>query len=336
MDDLISIVVRVYNVELYLRQCLSSLVSQTYDNLQILIVDDGSTDGCGAICDEYAVQDNRIEVFHLSNGGQATARNYALEKARGQWVGFVDGDDWLAPDMMEKMLAAAKQENADIVVCGVIYAYRDGTRELPITVQYKVLDGKDAVMEACFGGNRLRQNIWNKLVKRSCIPGLYAPEWQSYQDIVFLTEFLLETNRLVLLDSNLYYYRQQISSVVHSASIRNASNRWRSVYEKYHLVSKKYPRFEGPLIKECFWAAVLLWRDSDLNIDNRRQLQSLYFEVSQFARDHHRYFQGSVLEKASAWCVQYNMQWSFVLIHFVFWIKRKTGRSHDGRLQPYE
>ena len=336
MDDLISIIVRVYNVEPYLRQCLDSIVSQTYDNLQIIVVDDGSTDGCGMICDEYAAQDKRVEVFHLPNGGQATARNYAVEKSRGQWVGFVDGDDWIAPDMLEKMLMAVTQEDADMAVCGVIYAYRDGTNELPITTEYKVLDSKEAAMDVCFGGNQLRENIWNKLVKKSCIPELYAPKWQSYQDMLFLTEFLLKTNRIVLLDSNLYYYRQQMSSVVHSVSMRNASNRWRTVCEKYHLVAKRYPKYAGPLIKECFWAAVLLWRDADLKAAGRKKQQSLYAEVSQFARDHHRDFQGTMQEKASAWCVQYNSQWSFALIHFVFWIKRKTGRAHDGRFQPYE
>lgn len=336
MDDLVSIVVRVYNVEQYLRQCLDSIVSQTYDHLQILAVDDGSTDGCGLICDEYAAKDCRVEVFHLPNSGQATARNYAIERAQGQWIGFVDGDDWIAPDMMEKMLAAAKQENADMAVCGVVFAYQNGISELPVTNEYKVLDNKDASMDICFGGNQLRQNIWNKLVKRSCIPELHAPEWQSYQDMLFLTEFLLETTRIVLLDNNLYYYRQQASSVVHSASMKNASNRWRTVYEKYQLVSKKYPRFDGPLIKECFWAAVLLWRDADMNREIRMKSQSVFSEVSQFARNHHRDFRGSVLEKASAWCVQYNRQWSFALIHFVFWIKRKTGRSHDGCFRPYE
>ena len=86
MNDLISIVVRVYNVEPYLRQCLESIISQTYDRLQILVVDDGSTDGCGIICDEYAARDKRVEVFHLHNGGQATARNYAIEQAKGRWI----------------------------------------------------------------------------------------------------------------------------------------------------------------------------------------------------------------------------------------------------------
>ena len=336
MDDLISVVVRVYNVAAYLRQCLSSIVSQTYDHLQIIVVDDGSTDGCGAICDEYAAQDSRIEVFHLPNIGQASARNYALKKARGQWVGCVDGDDWIAPDMMEKMLTAAKKEDADLAVCGVVYAYSDGTRELPITTKYMVLDHKDGAMDVCFGENRLRQNIWNKLVKRSCIPELYVPKWQSYQDMLFLTEFLLKTERIVLLDNNLYYYRQQTGSVVHSASIENAGNRWRTVYEKYRLVSGKYPRYRGALMKECFWAAVLLWRDADLNPAGRKEFHSLFNEVSQFAREHHRDFPGTVREKAGAWCVQYNRQWSFLLIHFVFWIKRKTGRTKDRYFLLYE
>ena len=336
MDDLVSIIVRVYNVKPYLRQCLDSIVSQTYAHLQILVIDDGSTDDCGSLCEEYAALDSRVEVFHLPNGGQATARNYALERAKGQWVGFVDGDDWIAPDMIEKMLTAATQENADVAVCGVIYAYRDGTRKLPVTTEYKVLGSKPASMDICFGGNQLRQNIWNKLIRKSCIGELNPPEWQSHQDMLFLTRVLLNVRCVVLLDSNLYFYRQQSNSVVHSTSLENASNRWHTVHEKYDLVTKFYSKYEDYLLKECFWAAVLLWRDADLKPETRMKYQSVFSEVTQFARLHYRCFQGSVLEKSSAWCVQYNRQWSFSLIHFVFWIKRKTGRSQDRRFRPYE
>lgn len=336
MSDLVSIIVRVYNVKPYLVQCLNSLKQQTYKDLQILIVDDGSTDGCSEICDEYAVKDSRFEVYHLKNGGQATARNYALERTRGQWVGFVDGDDWIAAEMVEQMLMAAREADADMAVCGVVYAYRDGHRDIPVTSEYKILENKDASMEVCFGGNQLRQNIWNKLVRRKCIEEQIPPEWQSHQDMVFLTRFLLNVNRIVLLDRNLYYYRQQVNSTVHVFTMRNSYNRWRSILEKYRLVSAEFPKYRAVLVKECFWAAVLMWRDTDLNPGKRKQYQRIFSEVSQFAREHYHEMRGSLMERASAWCVQFDRQWSFALIHFVFWVKRKAGRSNDRRFQLFD
>ena len=103
----ISVIVPVYKVEPYLRKCLDSIVGQTYQNLEIILVDDGSPDGCGAICDEYAAQDKRVRVIHKANGGVSSARNAGLTAATGEWIGWVDSDDWIEPDMYERMLELA-------------------------------------------------------------------------------------------------------------------------------------------------------------------------------------------------------------------------------------
>ena len=117
---MISVIVPVYNVEPYLRKCLDSILAQTYRNLEILVIDDGSTDGSGRICDEYAGRDERIKVFHTENHGLSCARNLGLDNANGEWIGFVDSDDWIEPDMYEVLLPwAGKTATAD-VECGVV------------------------------------------------------------------------------------------------------------------------------------------------------------------------------------------------------------------------
>ena len=109
---MISVIVPVYNVELYLRKCLNSVVNQTYRDLEILIIDDGSTDGSGEICDEYR-KDERVRVFHTDNRGLSCARNLGLDNATGEWIGFVDSDDWIEPDMYEVLIRRAEETGAD-------------------------------------------------------------------------------------------------------------------------------------------------------------------------------------------------------------------------------
>lgn len=118
MEQTISVIVPVYKVEAFLRQCIDSIVNQTYRHLEILLVDDGSPDDCGKICDEYAEKDNRIRVFHTSNQGLSSARNFGLQNAAGEFVSFVDSDDWLEPDMYETLLERMEAAGADVSVCG--------------------------------------------------------------------------------------------------------------------------------------------------------------------------------------------------------------------------
>lgn len=113
----ISIIVAVYNIGNYVSRCVDSILAQTYSDLQVILVDDGSTDGSGTICNEYTQKDNRVEVIHKKNGGLSDARNAGLEKADGDYIGFVDGDDWIEPFMYEKMLSACLENNAEIAIC---------------------------------------------------------------------------------------------------------------------------------------------------------------------------------------------------------------------------
>ena len=121
----ISVIVPVYKVEPYLRKCLDSIAGQTYQNLEIILVDDGSPDSCGSICDEYAVQDKRVRVIHKENGGVSSARNAGLAAATGDWIGWVDSDDWIEPDLYSYMLEKVREYGADIAVCSRTEVYPD-------------------------------------------------------------------------------------------------------------------------------------------------------------------------------------------------------------------
>lgn len=123
MKGLISVIVPVYNTEKYLDRCIQSILSQTYSNIEILLIDDGSTDSSGAICDKYAEQDSRVRVFHKANGGASTARNMGLDNAKGEWIAFVDSDDWIDAEMYEEMLSIAEARSVSAVYCDIVMEY---------------------------------------------------------------------------------------------------------------------------------------------------------------------------------------------------------------------
>ena len=164
MDNIkVSVTVPIYNTAKYLRQCLDSLKAQTLKNIEFILVDDGSTDISGEICEEYAKKDSRFKVIHQRNGGVAAARQTGLDNAHGEYVIVCDSDDWVEPDMYERMFLKAKETDADIVMCGYIAEYSDG-RKVPKQKWFKHLDFESHVKELF---NSSYNSSWIRLVRRS-------------------------------------------------------------------------------------------------------------------------------------------------------------------------
>ena len=168
MQPLISVIVPVYNVEQYLDRCVNSLVGQTYQNLEIILVDDGSPDGCSVICDNWARKDSRVIVIHKNNGGLSSARNSALDVCSGDVIAFVDSDDWVEPDMFEKMLESMQEHDADIVQCSVLKTYENGQSVLiDKGLPTRVFSGETALHDFLYHRNRMTSAVWNKIYKAS-------------------------------------------------------------------------------------------------------------------------------------------------------------------------
>ena len=164
---LISVIIPVYNVAEYLPKCLETVCGQTYDNLEIILIDDGSTDGSGKICDEWRLRDERIRVIHKENGGVSSARNEGLKVASGDLIGFVDSDDWLEPDMYEKLVKGI--EGADAACCGYVdYPYGEG---VPVEKGIKPVasDNIEDAYEAIYERNGYFTSVWNKLFRKEKI-----------------------------------------------------------------------------------------------------------------------------------------------------------------------
>lgn len=202
----ISIIVPIYKVEKYLPMCIESICAQTYSNLEILLMDDGSPYSCGSICDEYAKKDERIRVFHLENGGQSRARNVGLEVATGDYIGFVDGDDWPKKEMYAKLLKLMLQEGAAIGECNF------HGRKHPPGDQMKdggiiCLTGREAIERQL--NNRVvsrypSTSVWSKLFKREIIQDLRLPDGRIHEEYAFLCEAFLRADKYVYLNECLY------------------------------------------------------------------------------------------------------------------------------------
>ena len=210
---LLSVIIPVYKVEKYVERCILSLLGQTYENLEILMVDDGSPDNSGAICDAWAAKDSRIKVIHKENGGSGAARNTALDMATGELIAFVDSDDYIAPDMYE-YLYGLLQQGADIAECG----YRDTHTD---DMEFGGGDGEVrwyTTEEALLGNIHdqfFRQLIWNKLYRRHCVEGVRFPVGTTIDDEFFTYKLLGNAKRLARSEKVLYAYRQQDDSIMH-------------------------------------------------------------------------------------------------------------------------
>ena len=204
---MVSIIVPVYNTEKYLKNCIDSLVCQTYADIEILLVNDGSTDRSGAICEAYAAKDARICVMHQENAGVSSARNAALAVARGQYVAFVDSDDWVSATYIEDLQKAMVRADADLVACGMFAVHNRHDTVKDSTDCTEILHGREAYRALLCNG-QVGGYLWNKLFKRELIRTAFDPDLHVCEDFVFCAEYAKSVNSTVVLSRKLYYYWQ--------------------------------------------------------------------------------------------------------------------------------
>ena len=208
----ISIIVPVYNTEKYIHRCVDSILSQTFTDFELLLVDDGSPDNCGTICDEYAVKDNRVRVFHQENQGQAAARNHALDwvlaNSESEYIAFVDSDDWVHPRYLELVYEGILRFDVNISQCRHVVT---NERHTPATVKDNIscisVEEQYTQYYSAF--------MWDKLFKRSCWSEMRFPEGQIYEDLAICYRMLFAQKQIALVDAELYFYFHNVDSTVH-------------------------------------------------------------------------------------------------------------------------
>ncbi len=232
MNNLITVIVPVYNVERYLPRCLDSIVHQTYEELEILLIDDGSTDSSGEICDRYAINDPRIHVVHQKNAGAGAAKNTGLRIATGEYLAFVDSDDWIEPDSLEYMHELMSENGSDIVHCCFSLEYTDRSEEQITHTHRETVDRIEFL-------RRLTEDwtcalLWDKLFRRCLFNGVFFEEGRVIDDEFFTYRGVMNANRILIDNKIVYHYRQRRSSAT-----ENPSHGDRIVRDKLDYLEKR-------------------------------------------------------------------------------------------------
>ena len=217
-QPLISVIVPVYKAEAYLDKCVQSIRNQTYANLEIILVNDGSPDRCGEMCDAYAKEDARIRVFHKVNGGQSSARNLGLDQMRGEYVGFVDSDDWIEPDMYSHLYNLIDKHKGQIACCGITKDYPDGKFSYfnylyPQDNQVRVMQTSEALRET-LQNFRVTYSPCDKLYHKDCFIGLRMTEGKNYEDMEILPKWVERAQTVVYDPTPKYHYIMTDSSTI--------------------------------------------------------------------------------------------------------------------------
>ena len=218
MKPLVSIIIPVYQVEKYLDKCIASVVGQTYQNLQIILIDDGSADRSPAICDNWKEQDPRITVIHQPNGGLSRARNAGLKIATGEFVGFVDSDDWIEPQMVETLLSALQETDADIAVGG-FEGFAEDSKSITYvkskSTKRSLYSTEEALKRLLLLRGFIRNFVWNKLYRRTVLSGVAFPEGRLYEDVTWTAQVIGNAKSLVCVEQIFYHYLHRPDSLSH-------------------------------------------------------------------------------------------------------------------------
>ena len=244
MSRLVSVIIPVYNVKPYICECLNSVINQTYENLEIIIIDDGSSDGSGKICEKYQKKDNRIQVIHQPNQGLSAARNTGLKAMHGEVVAFLDSDDALMPDMIETLMNAMERSDADVAACSfyICQTEKQMNRSNMIRIwklENAFLSSQDALKR--FIDDRLNASVWNKLYKRDLFDDLRFPDGRCFEDQLTTPFILDQAGSVVLIEQPLLYYRIRPHSITTTINEKNTLDWLYAIKVKEKFVAGRTP-----------------------------------------------------------------------------------------------
>ena len=248
--SLISIIVPVFNVEVYLPKCLDSILNQTYENLEIIVVNDGSTDNSPQICEEYANKDSRINVLHKKNGGLSSARNAGLDVANGEYIGFVDSDDFVEKNMYEEMINTLKKYSANLVICSYF-----SDVEIKYPCEKSMLATVDVVFRL-YLKNKIQAYAWNKLYAKEIFSEIRYTNGILFEDMDILLPVLEKAKKIALLNDKLYHYIQRKASITNS-NFNPKQIKCLDIIESHKEYSKNLGGIYDNLIKE--YSVFLSW-----------------------------------------------------------------------------
>ena len=282
-EPLISVIVPIYNVERYLEKCINSILNQTYQNLEVILVDDGSPDNCGEICDIYSDKDLRIKVIHKKNGGLSDARNTGIDAAEGEYLAFVDSDDTIMPEMMEKLYQRIDIDGSDMAVCGCKRVDQKGVILSEVYLPDNLLSGFDALKQSYDNNGVLYTMACNKLIKRELFQNIRFPIGKYNEDEFTLYRVIDQCRQISIVSETLYIYYQRSDSIMGSYSFRHLDGIEAS-YERYFYFKKKGGNYNELLIPEGNTFTPVFFRSKLLLKPQTQEEKKRVHEIDKMAR----------------------------------------------------
>ncbi len=275
MEETISVIIPVYNIELYLEQCLDSVIDQTYRKLEIILIDDGSTDKSGVICDEYEIKDPRIIVIHQENAGAAAAKNAGLRKATGEYLAFVDGDDWLESFAYQTMINIMHEEKTDVVECAFRNVFPDRAVDRKRYSDKKSFTNPDYMIR--YSEDWMCALTTNKLFRRTLFENIFFEEGHQIDDEFFTYQGVMNANYIIYSPVVIYNYRMRASSVMRNrtASERILFDRLAYSTKRRQLVVERFPELKQ-IYDYSYLDSLLFWsKDSMATVPVIKEIQRL-------------------------------------------------------------
>jgi glycosyltransferase involved in cell wall biosynthesis len=270
MNPKISIIVPVYNVEKFIHDCIESILSQTFTDFELILVNDGSTDQSGTICDEYEAKDERVKVIHKENGGQSSARNRGIEAARGDLLGFVDSDDWIHKEMFEILYKKLIETNSDITACNLMQYNKDSSGHLYSSNTNDELFNRDAAMRELYLNERLTFSPCNKLYKKELLEEIRFKEGYILEDMDFAYRIIHQVDRVYYTGKALYYYRYNEKSTMRKAFSKKRLDEFDVRKNMYLFYREHYQEIADEVYAEWFLTGLMLYINIEKYFQNEK------------------------------------------------------------------
>lgn len=282
---LISVIVPVYKVEAYLDRCVRSIVAQTYQNLEIILVDDGSPDGCGAMCDDWAAKDSRIRVIHRENGSLSAARNTGMAAATGELIAFVDSDDYTRADMYALLYERMQADGSDIAACGVEMVWEDGTPSRMLTKAGSCVLNTEEALRALIEESWLKQPVWYKLYKADLIRDTPFPAGKCHEDVFWSYQAVGKAGKVSVFDQPCYYYTQRPGSIMGEGYSLKRLDGLEAKLLRLDYINAKYPALASPARINLWFSCLYMGQMAMLYLneaDRRKAFEKLTAALRQY------------------------------------------------------
>ena len=329
----ISIIVPVYNIELYVGRCLKSIITQSFSNFEVIVIDDGSTDSTGKICDEYMGIDSRIKVVHKEHKGVSAARNEGLKMSQGKYLSFVDGDDWLDKDMYKKLYALILETHSDIAISNLGREVNGKIINKQQKYFIKEMDNVEA-MRQIFKGELYRFSLCNKLFKKSCFKNIEFPQGRIHEDLTTTYKVFGNCDKAVYVNYIGYIYVKRENSILTSPYNENRLDLFISWDEIFAYIEENYPQIDELVIESYAYGCIdHIYYILDQVNDKKEKMFYLTFIKSHIGRHYKTIMKNRHLplrNKRTIILLQYNINLLLVLNNFKSCFKKIYFVSNVG------